>query len=917
MKPFLSLIFTLLLLGFMTNTFAQKVQWSKFLIDSSQTFTTSSDRKIQGFTIDSLNNSYVCYILPGSDTTISFISKVSPDGELMWTRTVEPVNMNGRIQMQYSSNSSFYTDVDGNLVLVIDAWDTLLNPGMRILLYKFDLNGNLVSSHSHGINLPSWFPSGSEGISNIVIRDNGEIFVPLIHSEGMQDDSANVIIYGFDKQFNSIFYQKNTMIADLNEMTYLSYRPQIYVNDSAVYFSYYMYDLSTYALKSYLVCSSINTGNIQWKYSNVPEQYMNLLFEHNDQFCMAGNNFLRFDDTGTIINASVTNAPYGPTVRGDFLYGSKINFVSPSFPLATSSAIVRLNLFTNTIDSFPVHANTYNAPIAGGVMIKDSFIYCMGSILDDTLKFLGPTPTLFFNQYDTLFKLLNTTIFKLRYNGWSYDRIMGAKFDKDGNILIAGSCYTVSRYDSSILNIRSETLIFIAKICYDCNFNLNGNVYVDLNSNCLPDSSETKLEGQMLRLLPESIYTMTDSNGLYSFSKDHDSAHIELIPSYTSVGMCNNVTNYNLSVAGMSTDSLHFGYDDNTALFDCSSYLTHGAARPGFNFTLVSSVLNKSLRQGLDLVHCITYDSIFQFLNATPPPDSISNNLLFWKTDTLEINEKKLVVINLILPASVPLSTPFTNISSCSVNNDVNPGNNNDTAMAVVVGSFDPNDKSAQPLGLGDEHYISKEQTIKYTIRFQNTGTDTALNIRVFDDIDSDLDLSTLQILSSTHKMFYNIHNRTLKFYFNDIFLPDSNKNYALSNGMISYSIKPYNIPDGSIIKNKADIYFDYNIPVTTNTTKHTIGHLPDSLPADINLTIFPNPASNLTHIRFTIPEEGNYKIVVSDLSGRIVDVLKNEKMPVGKFEFTTNLSALPQGSYFISLSGKRFRKAVKLLVSQ
>lgn len=49
--------------------------------------------------------------------------------------------------------------------------------------------------------------------------------------------------------------------------------------------------------------------------------------------------------------------------------------------------------------------------------------------------------------------------------------------------------------------------------------------------------------------------------------------------------------------------------------------------------------------------------------------------------------------------------------------------------------SFDPNDKAAFPVGYGDEHFIERNTSIDYRIRFQNTGTDTAFNVVIVDTL--------------------------------------------------------------------------------------------------------------------------------------------------------------------------------------
>ena len=64
-----------------------------------------------------------------------------------------------------------------------------------------------------------------------------------------------------------------------------------------------------------------------------------------------------------------------------------------------------------------------------------------------------------------------------------------------------------------------------------------------------------------------------------------------------------------------------------------------------------------------------------------------------------------------------------------------------------------------------------------------------------------------------------------INFVFPEIMLPDSNSNEPASHGFVKFKIdqNPDN-PPGSIIENKAAIYFDFNEPIITNYTIHTIG---------------------------------------------------------------------------------------------
>ncbi|MBL0316774.1 MAG: T9SS type A sorting domain-containing protein [Flavobacteriales bacterium] len=140
--------------------------------------------------------------------------------------------------------------------------------------------------------------------------------------------------------------------------------------------------------------------------------------------------------------------------------------------------------------------------------------------------------------------------------------------------------------------------------------------------------------------------------------------------------------------------------------------------------------------------------------------------------------------------------------------------------------SYDPNEKSASPVGYTDQHYIENTDEIVYTIHFQNTGTATATDVIIRDIIDENLDISTLQFAASSHSAMQSLHpvTRELIFYFNNIYLPDSSYDEMGSQGFVSYRIMPATgLQQGMQISNTASIYFDNNDPVMTNTMVHSI----------------------------------------------------------------------------------------------
>jgi uncharacterized repeat protein (TIGR01451 family) len=167
-----------------------------------------------------------------------------------------------------------------------------------------------------------------------------------------------------------------------------------------------------------------------------------------------------------------------------------------------------------------------------------------------------------------------------------------------------------------------------------------------------------------------------------------------------------------------------------------------------------------------------------------------------------------------------------------------------DTECLTITDSFDPNDKLVLPAGVTAAHYTAFGQELAYTVRFQNTGNDYAYRVVVVDTLSDQLDLSTLRVVGASHPYQYTVSGKgrpVLTFTFDNINLPDSTRDQAGSNGLVKFTIKPLkDLPEKTRIENFADIFFDYNLPVRTNTVRNTLYDLPlespggDALPVTV-----------------------------------------------------------------------------------
>lgn len=196
------------------------------------------------------------------------------------------------------------------------------------------------------------------------------------------------------------------------------------------------------------------------------------------------------------------------------------------------------------------------------------------------------------------------------------------------------------------------------------------------------------------------------------------------------------------------------------------------------------------------------------------------------------------------------------------------------------IGSYDPNDKQGFPNGLGEDHEIRPGQTLDYLIRFQNTGTDTAFTVVIRDTLSPYLDPLTFRSGAGSRPFTWSLSGEgVISFTFSNIMLPDSNVNEPASHGFVQFSISPYlDIPLGSVIENDAAIYFDFNLPIITNTTWHTIEKSPLSstlqphfAKVESSLDVWPNPFSEYVYIRLKKKTHGTLLLNVLDSRGSLV----------------------------------------------
>jgi uncharacterized repeat protein (TIGR01451 family) len=371
---------------------------------------------------------------------------------------------------------------------------------------------------------------------------------------------------------------------------------------------------------------------------------------------------------------------------------------------------------------------------------------------------------------------------------------------------------------------------------------ISGNVYLDSNKNGVKDSNEKPILGAQIYTSKTGGYTTTDSLGNYLLLVDLqqldtlkvsiDSHLSSAIPSFYLVAVSDSTKNFGLR---LPTNDLK---------------ITATAVTPprnGFNNNYLVTYKNIGTAVASGKVN-FSYVPKQTLVEALPLVTSNTNSTLSWNYANLQPNESRTINFTLKMAADMPVRTQITNVASIDpITTDTFKTNNVDSVYQTVVGSYDPNDKQVSfqnnklPPSVFDQN-----SELTYTIRFQNTGNYQADFVRVTDTLNDKLDITTMRVLATSHNYVLNIKNKNvLIFEFNPIYLPDSTTNEKGSHGFIKFAIKPKRaLTKDEVIKNTAQIYFDYNPAIITNTVETANQKVSSILPPSVfeAISVYPNP---------------------------------------------------------------------------
>jgi len=460
--------------------------------------------------------------------------------------------------------------------------------------------------------------------------------------------------------------------------------------------------------------------------------------------------------------------------------------------------------------------------------------------------------------------------------------------------------------------VAINTLFLVIQPCF--NNMVTVSLHVDYDGTGCTPSSPPLCNAMVSLISGNSIfYGSAGPNGSISFAN---------IPAGPAVVMPVNIPD-GLAISGPSSQTIFmepnvtnnyqvdFCYSPVAAITDVQvSVYPIGNARPGFPayYAIIVSNLGTSTASG---TVTLQFDGTrLSLIGSEPAAFNQTNNTISLSYSDLAPWQSTYLWINFVvaMPPIADLGDQLSFTVSCTSNQpDNNPDNNIMSFFQPVVNSFDPND-----IAVLEGPVIPQEQAddwLHYIVRFENTGTAEAVNVRVENTLSDLLNWNTLAIEGSSHPVVTNWQGNLATFRFDNINLPATSQDAVSSHGWVAYRVKPgANFVQGTTIENNAHIYFDFNAGVMTNTVTTELAPLSIADPKAGKFVLYPNPAGEFIRVTSTnTPSE----ITVYDITGRRMPVSTRQEGT----ETLVNTAPLPSGVYTVKIrteSGITNRKLLK-----
>jgi uncharacterized repeat protein (TIGR01451 family) len=385
-----------------------------------------------------------------------------------------------------------------------------------------------------------------------------------------------------------------------------------------------------------------------------------------------------------------------------------------------------------------------------------------------------------------------------------------------------------------------------------------------------------------------AIYSDT---GTYTITPIFDTDLFTAIPS-------SSVVNHNTYD---HSDTLIFALQPKAPVYDVSVVMGNDfVTQPGFAGNYQATFTNNGNQRIENLKIKTRVDSRLNIYNTSRPYTASADTLIF-NIGQLNIGETKRLFIDFTAAAPPDLNAGDTltnEVWAAIPYTETNLQDNYYLFRDAVLGSYDPNDKTVNREVLEAANATAIANTpLVYTIRFQNEGSYYAQTVRIYDTLPYNLDFSSFKVIAASFPFETVIlQDSIVQFTFRGINLYPKDWDESKSHGYITYSVLPNADADFSEgIHNKADIVFDYNLPIGTDFAS-TIVRYTTSTGFTTNtiskLKIYPNPTNNTLNFDISMPQAQAF------IYNTVGNLVTSQCIASSNID----VQALPAGQYYLYL---------------
>ncbi len=390
------------------------------------------------------------------------------------------------------------------------------------------------------------------------------------------------------------------------------------------------------------------------------------------------------------------------------------------------------------------------------------------------------------------------------------------------SLLIPGQTYFlyIDGYGGSVCDYSIEVDgSYDNTYCTDLS-KVTGVAYIDENENGAYEEGETLLRNALISLSPGNFSVLTNEEGRYVINTPKGGA--TLTAKMNEGNWVNDeLTIEDLTIFEDCVEGVNFGFIPNVFLQEAKLSVANTVTRCDWETRFYFTVENTGTID-IDANFEFDYDSKATYFATNLAGIQVNGNTASGELGIIKPFEVKEYWIKLKMPSGSTV-LPMLDFKT-TLYNEAGMELDAYEQSEQLRCSYDPNDKREFPNREGEDNLTLMDEDLEYTIRFQNNGNDTAFQVKIIDPLDPNIDKTSIRIINSSHPVETCIENDNLIFLFENINLVDSMTNYDASQGYVSFRCNAKEgRPENTIIHNTADIIFDTNIPIVTNTTINTL----------------------------------------------------------------------------------------------